>query len=136
MALARLWLARGDEVSNSDCIQKAERNAQASDMAWLVGRVAACRARQALAQGNLDLATRWAEGCGLRVGDAVGYRRGGEYATLARVLITLGRPGEALTLLDWLLEVMERAGLTGGTIEAHWSCGRRLWRLWTALPTR
>jgi len=83
----------------------------------LADKVAASRARVALAQGDLNLAARWAEGCGLSVGDALPYQRQSEYTTLARVLIALGRPDEALALLNRLLAAVRAAKLTGWTIE-------------------
>ncbi len=115
--LARVSQAQGDAAGARRAMQAAEEHAQISGGAWLTGKVAACRARLALLLGDLEEATRWAETCGPSAHDPVTYRRHEEYTTLARVLTALGRPEEALALLDRLLQAVKTAGLTGWAAE-------------------
>jgi LuxR family maltose regulon positive regulatory protein len=119
VTLARLNQARGDRDAANDMLQKAERLARQSDISWLITEVIACQAGLWLAPagGNLRLAARWAQECGLNMGDQIGFRREGEYTALARVLIALEEYKRALALLDWLLGLMEQAGLAGRVIE-------------------
>lgn len=115
--LAHLYQAQGAPDLALEMIQRAEQVARQSNITWLKTRAAACRARLWLRQGNLVAAIVWAEGCGLKIGADIGYRREGEYATLARVLLAQGQIDQALELLTWLLDVTRAANLMRSVVE-------------------
>jgi LuxR family maltose regulon positive regulatory protein len=117
IVLAQIHQAHGEGEAARTLLAQAAQVAHQSRVAWLSSRAAARQARVWLTQGNRAAASRWAEQCGLRVGDAIGYQRVGEYTTLARVRIAERRLDDALRLLAWLRELTERAGLDGMTIE-------------------
>ncbi len=117
LPLAHLYQAQGAPDLALEMIQRAEQVARKSNITWLKTRVAACRARLWLRQGNLAAAVAWAERCGLRIGADIGYQREGEYATLARVWIAQGKFAQALNLLAWLLAVTEAANLLRSVVE-------------------
>jgi LuxR family maltose regulon positive regulatory protein len=117
IALARLRQAQGDEGGALWAIQEAE---------WLVSkhnlpsrftaRLAAHQARLWLAQGNLEAATRWAQGREPDPGE-LSYLREAEHLTLARVLTAQGKPEEAAQLLESLLTAAQKGGRTNSVIE-------------------
>jgi LuxR family maltose regulon positive regulatory protein len=115
--LAHLYQAQGAPDTALKMIQQAEQVARKSNIFWLKTRVAAHRARLWLRQGNVAAAVAWAERCGLRVGADIGYRREGEYATLARIWLAQSKVDQALNLLAWLLDVTEGANLTRSVVE-------------------
>jgi LuxR family maltose regulon positive regulatory protein len=117
LPLAHLYQAQGAPDLALEMIQRAEQLARQSNITWLKTRAAACRAKLWLRQGNLVAAVAWAEACGLKIGADIGYRREGEYATLARVWIAQGKVDQALELLAWLLDVTEAANLMRSVIE-------------------
>lgn len=117
VAWARLHQAQRQVAAANEAIRQAARLAQEGNIAWLTTQVTAVQVRLWLAQGNHDRAERWAQTCGLKVGDAISQQREKEYMALARVHIALGAYDVALALLDWLLAVIEKAGLTGHIIE-------------------
>lgn len=117
LPLAHLYQAQGAPDLAHEMIQRAEQLARQSNITWLKTRAAACRAKLWLRQGNLAAAVAWAEECGLKIGADIGYRREGEYATLARVWIAQGKVDQALELLAWLLDVTEAAKLMRSVIE-------------------
>jgi LuxR family maltose regulon positive regulatory protein len=117
LPLAHLYQAQGAPDLAHEMIHRAEQLARQSNITWLKTRAAACRAKLWLRQGHLATAVAWAEECGLKIGADIGYRREGEYATLARVWITQGKVEQALALLAWLLDVTEAANLMRSVIE-------------------
>jgi LuxR family maltose regulon positive regulatory protein len=74
----------------------------------LVGRVAAARARVALARGDTSAATAWADASGLRTEDEVDFRREAAYLVLARVSIARSDRSNAHFLLPPTLLLLER----------------------------
>jgi LuxR family maltose regulon positive regulatory protein len=92
------------------------RITQGNDIARLAVQTSAYQARIWLAQGRLDLATRWARD--YRESDEPEYLREFEGLTLARVLLAQGEPATAQSLLDTLLPPAEAAGRMGAVIEA------------------
>ncbi len=129
MVLADALQASGDAGRALDAIQSAREIA--SQMSpWLGLLVDAAEAKLWLAQGNLDAASRWAEGSGLwpdsesdlhELGE-IDSREQRRFFVLARALIAVGRrePGrldQALGLLARLLEIMENLGAVGKVIE-------------------
>jgi LuxR family maltose regulon positive regulatory protein len=119
--LARILQAQGDGGGASAAVERALQVARGNDIPRLVVRTAAVQARIWLAQskfahGALEQAASWAEG--YRQMEQTQYLREFEDLTLARVLLALGEPVEALALLDALLPPAEAAGRTGCVIEA------------------
>jgi LuxR family maltose regulon positive regulatory protein len=92
---------------------------------WLLSHVAAVQAQVELAQGNLAIATRWADASGLSAADDdLSYLREREYLTLARVRIAQGRDDragpflqDALHLLQRLLQDAETKARMGSALE-------------------
>src|SRR5215467_11781955 len=76
---------------------------------WLLSHVAAVQAHVELAQGNLAMATRWADASGLSAADDdLNYLREREYLTLARVRIAQGRDDRAGPFLQDALHLLQR----------------------------
>jgi LuxR family maltose regulon positive regulatory protein len=74
--------------------------------------------RLALAQGDLESASRWASASGLRADETdVSVSHEMEYRVLGRVLIAQGQTAQALPLLDKLLRIAESGALMGSAIE-------------------
>ena len=85
--------------------------------AGLLNPVPAQRARLLLAQGDLAGAARWVKDRGLRADDRPDYPHEPGQLVLARVLLTQGRPGLALPLLDRLFAAATAQDRTGSLIE-------------------
>jgi len=116
IALARVYQARGDVDGALEVLRQAEGWARKHEPLQ-IARVAAARAWLWAAQGDLAPAARWAQACGLSVDDEPSHLRESEYLTLARVLVAQGRPDEAMTLLNRLLQAAEAAERTRSAIE-------------------
>jgi LuxR family maltose regulon positive regulatory protein len=95
--------------------QQAVQIAQQENVPRLIGLTEAGQARVWLAQGQLDLAARWAQDY-RQVGETE-YLREFEDLTLARVLLAQGRPTEALALLDARLAPARDAGRMSAVVE-------------------
>ncbi len=67
-------------------------------------------ARLWLVHGDLEAASRWIRTSGLSVDDEPDYLHLTEHLTLARVLIALDQPEEALRLLPRMLQRAETQG--------------------------
>jgi LuxR family maltose regulon positive regulatory protein len=136
VALARVKQAQGDVDGANEEIQKAQQLAIQFDASEVDDVfVALHQARLWVGQGNLKAAIRWTEERGLilnRVGEVEGLDRDVEseegssysplvrtleYITLARLCIARDRPGEALEVLESLLQTAETAGWMGYVIE-------------------
>jgi LuxR family maltose regulon positive regulatory protein len=85
--LARVHQARGEANSALEVIQKAERLAQRYGYAYMTAVVAELRSRLWLAQGNLAVASRWAQEHSWSQGDKLDSAREVEQMVVARVLI-------------------------------------------------
>ncbi len=112
-----LLQAQGRSSSAREKMNQAVEQARSSNITWMTSNVAASQARLALQQGNLESAERWAETCGLDVGDELGINRLGEYTTLARIRLAQGRAEESADLLSWLQDFITPLGLTGWSVE-------------------
>jgi LuxR family maltose regulon positive regulatory protein len=97
ITLARVRLAQGDRHAAWEALRAAD---QCQPWLWsTMLSVSACRARLALAEGDLDTAIAWVEQSGLHIDGELHYSTteqhpiGSEldYLTLARVLIARGR---------------------------------------------
>jgi LuxR family transcriptional regulator, maltose regulon positive regulatory protein len=118
IALARVKQAQGDAAGAHTLIQQIEQILHMHHLPPLnTARLAAWHARLSLQQGDLALASRWAQECQLRVDDELSPPREIEYLTLVRVLITQRRLDEAVNWLAKLLQLAEAQGRTGSLIE-------------------
>jgi LuxR family maltose regulon positive regulatory protein len=123
LAEARVKQAQGDWAGALERLDEAERLYVRSPLPD-VRPLAAWKARIWLAQGRLTEALGWAREQGLSTDDALSYLREFEHLTLARLYIALyrnapenGYPGEAMSLLDRLLQAAEAGDRMGSVIE-------------------
>jgi LuxR family maltose regulon positive regulatory protein len=131
IALARVRRAQGDVDSAWEAIRKAQELALKSELTELDDlSVALSEAWMRVTEGDLEPARRWAEERDLfkyiasplreEAGDTYDHRtRKYELLVLARLLIALERPDEALTLLASLVPIAEWRGRPGMLIEIH-----------------
>lgn len=117
LMLARVYQAQGQMDNALDLIRKAEQFAQSHDYDYIIALAAALRAWLWLAQGNVTAAARWAQERELSANDELSYLREFEHITLARVLTAKGQAGEALSLLDRLLEAAQARERRGSVIK-------------------
>jgi LuxR family maltose regulon positive regulatory protein len=108
---ARLRSIHGDHAGAIELLHEAERHYD-TDYSPKARPVGATTARAHLAAGDLAAARRWSTAARLRASDDATYLREYEHLTLARLLISEGRPAEAAPLLDRV----EAAARTGGRI--------------------
>ena len=131
IALARVRQAQGNMDSAWEAIRKAQELALTFDLTELDDlTVALFEARMRAMQGDLEAARRWAKRRDLfryidsplqeAAGDAYDHRiRKYELLVLARLLIALERPAEALTVLESLVPIAEWRGRPTMLIEIH-----------------
>jgi len=113
--LARIKQAQGDDDGAQAAIRRALQIARSFGIERVSTLIGAHQARIWLAQGQLELAARWALDYE-QLGE-VEHLREFEDLTLARILLAQGKPPEALALLDRLLSPAEAAGRMGTVIE-------------------
>ncbi|HMQ33608.1 MAG TPA: LuxR C-terminal-related transcriptional regulator, partial [Chloroflexaceae bacterium] len=123
LAMARIKESEGDLDGAIGLLDEAQRLSM-RDFSPNVRPIAALRARVWLAQGRFAEALDWAREQGLSPQDELSYGREFEHITLARVLLARARrdpagpsAGEALGLLQRLLDAAEAAERTGSSIE-------------------
>jgi LuxR family transcriptional regulator, maltose regulon positive regulatory protein len=123
VAMARIREGQGDLDGALDLLDEAER-LYMRDFFPNVRPVAALKARVWVAQGKLGEALGWTREQGLSAADDLSYLREFEHITLARVLLAQSksdrgdRPiGQAMGLLERLLQAAEEGERTGCTIE-------------------
>ncbi len=115
--LAQIRQAQGDRVGARSAIQQAVQIAESVRIRRLSIQALAYQTRIWLAQGQLELARRWAKDYG-QTGETE-YLREFEDLTLARVMLADGQAHEALFLLDSLLRGAQAAGRGGRVIEVR-----------------
>jgi LuxR family maltose regulon positive regulatory protein len=113
--LAQIKQALGDHEGARAAARQAVHIAERENIPRLVGLTSAYQARVWLAQGQLDLAARWADDY-RQLGETQ-YLREFEDLTLARVLLAEDRSAEALALLDARLVPARAAGRMSAVIE-------------------
>lgn len=117
--LARLRQCQGEPESARATIRSARQLAEKFDAMQVDDMyVALVEASIAIAQGDIDAATRWAEARGLssdihvaRLGDVI------EYTTMVQLRLAQDRPDEAMTMIEQLLPICESAGWMGLTVK-------------------
>jgi LuxR family transcriptional regulator, maltose regulon positive regulatory protein len=119
VTLAWIRQAQEDPAGALDALGEAERIHLSPVIVGLINPVPAERARLALAQDDLDTATRWTRTRGLGPDDEPGYPREHEYLVLARVLVARQAPGQALGLLEWLGAQAATQRRTAGLMEVR-----------------
>ena len=113
----RIDCAEGDWVGARGALEQAEHLARYADLAYMAAELSGLRARLHLAQGEVERAARWAADHRRNPVDAVDRAREVEQIAVSRVLIALGDPGEALSLLGPLERAAEAAGRIWHLIE-------------------
>jgi LuxR family transcriptional regulator, maltose regulon positive regulatory protein len=115
--LARIRQAQGELTEAQALMVQAVAVAESATMQWAAPRVAAYQARGWLAQGQVSRAAQWLQSARLNLSDELTSQREYEQITLARVLIALGQPGEALPFLARMAAAAEQAGRLRSLLE-------------------
>ena len=113
--LAQIRQAQGDRAGARSAILEAVQITESARIRRLSIQALAYQTRIWLAQGELELARRWARDYG-QTGETE-YLREFEDLTLVRVMLAEDQPAEALALLDSLLRGAVAAGRGGRVIE-------------------
>ena len=109
VALAGVQRARGDlSLAAATLDRLGDEARRRRFVPHLVGRVAAERARLALAGGDASGAAAWVESSGLRPDDAVAFPHEAEYLALARASIARADRGNAHLVIPPILRLLER----------------------------
>ena len=118
LCLVRVLFSSGDITGAEDVIQSMEITAREYDIPlWDLLQLSAWQARIWLAQGKLELASKWVGEHELDIDGDPTYLHEMEYIVFARILIAKGRLDEADRLLQRLLETAEAGGRTTRLIE-------------------
>ena len=117
VSLSLVRLARGDAEGALEATRGLRQPEQRTTATLGIAPTAAHRARLALANDDVEEATRWADESGLGVDDQLVPEKEVEHITFSRVLLASGRRGDALRLLERLEEAAEAGGRTGRIIE-------------------
>jgi LuxR family maltose regulon positive regulatory protein len=118
VGLALTRAARNDPSGAAAVLSDLETFGRKHELPMIARTLAAVRARWQADCGQAAPAAAWVASCGLAAMDEIPYALEGEALILARVLITLGRSGEASLLLDHLLTSLEAGARTGRAVEA------------------
>lgn len=131
ISLALVYQAQGNDEGVRETIQKAQQlGDELESSKWDLANLRTYQARFSIVQGDVAVGVRWAEKRGLTAGIAFNEleesetmdvfirrkRRWAEYLTLARLLVALNKPDEAMPFLDRLLRRAERLEMRGRTI--------------------
>jgi LuxR family transcriptional regulator, maltose regulon positive regulatory protein len=117
VSLSLVKLAKGDAEGALEAMSELRQPEQRTTATLGIAPAAAHRARLALAKGDVEATTRWADESGLGMDDQLAPEREVEHITFARVLLAWGKPGKALRLLERLEGAAEAGGRTGRVIE-------------------
>jgi LuxR family maltose regulon positive regulatory protein len=115
--VARIRHAHGDAARALEAMDEARQAGLSPQVIALFNPLPAQRARLQLTQGDVEAAAQWTTAAGLSPDDEPDYPQEPAYLVLARVLLALGDPGPALTLLQRLLGTAASQGRTGSIIE-------------------
>ncbi len=115
--VARIRQARGDTAGALEAIGEAGQVEWSPQVVALLNPVPSWRARLLLTQGDITAVTRWTQERGLGAGDEPSYTREPEYLVLARMLLARNLPGQALPLLERLLDAAASHDRIGSVIE-------------------
>ena len=124
--LVRVLFSSGKISGAEEVIESMENPAREYDIPlWALSALSAWQARIWLAQGELKLASQWAEEQQLDPDVEPVYQHEMAYSVFARILIAQGRLDEADSLLQRLLEAAKTGGRTSRVIEFSY-CNRWL----------
>jgi LuxR family maltose regulon positive regulatory protein len=115
--VARIRHAQGDAAGAREAMGGAGQVELSPQVIALFNPVPSQRAGLLLAQGDVGAAAQWAKAADLSPDDEPDYPREPAYLVLARVLLAQHRPGQALALLQRLLDSAASQGRTGSVIE-------------------
>jgi len=116
--LLRVRLARGDLAGAEQIVLEAKQLIHSEDPSLAtIMAFAAMQVRLWLAQGRLEQCAAWAEQVSAQLDSGFSHRPTLETRLLARVLISLGRSKEALSLIERLLREAESARQRGCEVE-------------------
>jgi LuxR family maltose regulon positive regulatory protein len=118
LCLVRVLFSRGDVAGAGNIVRSMEEAALEYEMPlWALPQLSAWQVRIWLAQGKLEIASRWARERELRPVKEPAYLYEMEHVALARILIAQGRLDEADRLLQRLLEAARAGGRSSRAIE-------------------
>jgi len=118
IVLVKLLYAKTDLTGAMETILKLERIAKESHVPpWIVSRVASWKAKTLLKEGDAGALDQWVQERQLRTDDELPFVREVEYLALARVLILRGELGDAVNLVERLLERAQAGGRVTRQIE-------------------
>jgi LuxR family maltose regulon positive regulatory protein len=115
--LAQIRQAQGDAAAAAAAMDEARQVELSPQVVALLNPVPSLWARLKLAHGDLAAVARWAAERGLGTDDEPSYIREPEYLALARMVLAQDLPGQAIVLLERLLELAASQGRTGSVIE-------------------
>jgi LuxR family maltose regulon positive regulatory protein len=115
--LAMIRQAQGDADAAAAAMDEARQVEVSPQVVALLNPVPSLWAWLKLAHGDLDAVARWAAERGLGADDEPSYIREPEYLALARMLLAQHLPGQAIVLLERLLDLAVSQGRTGSVIE-------------------
>jgi LuxR family maltose regulon positive regulatory protein len=115
--VARIRHAYGDAAGAREAMAEAGQVELSPQVIALLNPVPSQRARLLLAQGDVTTAAQWTTAAGLSPDDEPDYPQEPAYLVLARVLLAQNDPGQALTLLQRLLDAAASQDRTGSVIE-------------------
>jgi LuxR family transcriptional regulator, maltose regulon positive regulatory protein len=115
--LAQIRQAQGDAAAAAAAMDEARQVEWSPQVVALLNPVPSLWTRLKLAHGDLAAVARWAAERGLGTDDEPSYIREPEYLALARMVLAQGLPGQAIALLERLLELAASQGRTGSVIE-------------------
>jgi LuxR family transcriptional regulator, maltose regulon positive regulatory protein len=116
---ARLEQARGHPEHAGEAIREVERLiGEYPDSSYLSNQLKSVLARIWLAQGDLEIPSRYVQAKGLNIQDEIPYQREIDYDLLLRLLLARGDYEAALHLSDRFLQQASKLGQLGLKIEA------------------
>jgi LuxR family maltose regulon positive regulatory protein len=115
--VAQIRQAQGDAAAAAAAMDEAQQVELSPQVVALLNPVPSLWARLKLAHGDLAAVARWAAERGLGPDDEPSYVREPEYLALARMLLAQDLPGQALVLLERLLDLAASQRRTGSVIE-------------------
>ncbi len=118
LCLVRVLFSSGDITAAEGVIQSMEKTAHEQDIPhWTSFQLSAWQARIWLAQGKLEVASRWAGERELDPDGEPTYLHEMEYIVFARILLAQEQLEEAVRLLQRLIESAEAGGRQSSVIE-------------------
>jgi LuxR family maltose regulon positive regulatory protein len=118
LCLIRVLFSMGNLTGAEDIVQKIENTSREYDFPpWIASIMEGWRGRILLAQGNLDMASQWAEGRRIGPDEEISHLNEMEYIGLIRVFINQERFEEVINLLQPLLDTENSMGRVWREIE-------------------